>query len=279
MKITIRIWDKINFVKVIVSRSYLTLFSPMTGAHQSTLSMEFSRQEYWSGLPFSSPGYLPNPVIEPGSPALQTDPLLSEPPGKPSQTRVGLEAPWSRGWKDVSVRAGKPGRPQPLSKGWCLLPIASSAAFSPIRKHPWGLSLLRPVSAGLYLLTLGPAWFPPLSPLSWPHMSAHAARPPALAHPVPDGPEISRTYGRSASISLALPCPLPLPSSCFAPSSGFCSVSWGRNSCGNEPDPCGSPRLGSGALTAQWSLQGPLAWRLPHRPLAHGSRTPVHPLF
>ena len=45
--------------------------------------MGFSRQEYWSGLPFPSPGELPNPGIEPRSPALQVDSLLSEPPGKP----------------------------------------------------------------------------------------------------------------------------------------------------------------------------------------------------
>jgi len=45
--------------------------------------MEFSRQEYWSGLPFPSPGDLPNPGIKPGSPALQADSLLSEPPEKP----------------------------------------------------------------------------------------------------------------------------------------------------------------------------------------------------
>ena len=44
--------------------------------------MGFSRQEYWNGLPFSSPGDHPNPGIEPGSPALQTDALPSEPPGK-----------------------------------------------------------------------------------------------------------------------------------------------------------------------------------------------------
>ena len=47
--------------------------------------MGFSRQEYWSGLPFPSPGDLPNPGIEPGSPALQTDALSSEPPGKPPE--------------------------------------------------------------------------------------------------------------------------------------------------------------------------------------------------
>ena len=46
--------------------------------------MEFSKQEYWSGLPFPSPGDLLNPGIEPGSPALQADALLSEPPGKPT---------------------------------------------------------------------------------------------------------------------------------------------------------------------------------------------------
>ena len=54
-----------------------------TVADQAPLSMGFSKQEYWSGLPFPSPGDLPNPGIEPGSPALQADALSSEPPGKP----------------------------------------------------------------------------------------------------------------------------------------------------------------------------------------------------
>ena len=45
--------------------------------------MGFSRQEYWGALPFPSPGDLPNPGIEPGSPALEADALISEPPGKP----------------------------------------------------------------------------------------------------------------------------------------------------------------------------------------------------
>ena len=57
--------------------------TPWTRAYQAPQSMEFSRQEYWSGLPFPSPGDLPNPGIEPGSPALQADALPSEPPGKP----------------------------------------------------------------------------------------------------------------------------------------------------------------------------------------------------
>ena len=58
-----------------------TLCDPMTVAYQASLSMGFSRQGYWSGLPFPSPGDLPNPGIEPGSLALQADALPSEPPG------------------------------------------------------------------------------------------------------------------------------------------------------------------------------------------------------
>ena len=54
---------------------------PWTVAHQSPLSVEFFRQESWSGLPFPSPEDLPDPGIEPGSPALLVDSLLSEPPG------------------------------------------------------------------------------------------------------------------------------------------------------------------------------------------------------
>ena len=58
------------------SFSCVQLFAtPWTVAHQAPLSMEFSRQEYWSRLPFPSPGDLPNPGIEPRSPALQADHL------------------------------------------------------------------------------------------------------------------------------------------------------------------------------------------------------------
>ena len=55
--------------------------TPWTVGHQAPPSMGFSRQEYWSGLPFPSPGDLPGPGIEPGSPALWADALPSEPPG------------------------------------------------------------------------------------------------------------------------------------------------------------------------------------------------------
>ena len=59
--------------------------SPVSSAHG------ISRQEYWSELPFPSPGDLPNPGIEPGSPELQADCLPSEPPGKPGNQRLYLE--------------------------------------------------------------------------------------------------------------------------------------------------------------------------------------------
>ena len=57
--------------------------TPWTVAYQAPLSMEFSRQEYWSGLPFPSLGDLPNPGNEPRSSTLQADALPSEPPGRP----------------------------------------------------------------------------------------------------------------------------------------------------------------------------------------------------
>ena len=66
------------------SLSRVRLFAtPWTVAYQAPPSMGFSRQEYWSGLPFPSPGDLPDPGIEPRSPTFQADALTSEPPGKP----------------------------------------------------------------------------------------------------------------------------------------------------------------------------------------------------
>ena len=67
----------------LVTQFCLTLWGPWTVARQAPPSMEFSRQEYWSALPFPSPGRLPDAGIEPRFLALQTDSLLSEPPGKP----------------------------------------------------------------------------------------------------------------------------------------------------------------------------------------------------
>ena len=60
------------------AKSCPTLATPWTVAHQAPLSMGFSRQEYWSGLPFPSPGDLPHPGIKCRSPALQADSLSTE---------------------------------------------------------------------------------------------------------------------------------------------------------------------------------------------------------
>ena len=74
---------KFELLSEVKSLSCVRLFAtPWTVAYQAPPFMGFSRQGYWSGLPFPSPGDLPNPGIEPGSPAFQADALTSEPPGK-----------------------------------------------------------------------------------------------------------------------------------------------------------------------------------------------------
>ena len=73
----------INGISLFKLLSHVRLFAtPWTVAHQAPLSMGFSRQEYWNGLLFPSPGDLLDPGIEPRSPALQADTLTSEPPGQ-----------------------------------------------------------------------------------------------------------------------------------------------------------------------------------------------------
>ena len=82
----ISLLSSVDILKVKVkmkSLSPVRLFAtPWTVAYQAPQFMEFSRQEYWSGLPFPSPWDLPDPGIELRSPALQADTLPSEPPGK-----------------------------------------------------------------------------------------------------------------------------------------------------------------------------------------------------
>ena len=83
--------DNDFLVRVQVRLSRVQLFvTPWTVARQAPLSMGLSQQEYCSGLPFTSPGDLPNPGIKPEYPALQADSLPSEPPGKPSSDTKGL---------------------------------------------------------------------------------------------------------------------------------------------------------------------------------------------
>ena len=76
---------EIHTLRVLVTQLCVWLFvTPWTVAHQTPLSMGFSRQEYCSGLPFPSAGHVPNPGIKPISPALQANSLLSQPLGKAS---------------------------------------------------------------------------------------------------------------------------------------------------------------------------------------------------
>ena len=76
-----------------VVQSCLTLCNPVDYSPPGSSLMGFSRQGYWSGLPFPSPGDLPNPGIKPGSSALQADSLTSEPPGKPTSPKKKFKWP------------------------------------------------------------------------------------------------------------------------------------------------------------------------------------------
>ena len=83
---SIYLWA-LEIVLLLVARLYLTFFAtPWTVAHQVSLSMEFPRQEYWSGLPFSSWGYLVDARIKPASPALTSGFFTTEPPEKALET-------------------------------------------------------------------------------------------------------------------------------------------------------------------------------------------------
>ena len=99
-------WIKKKWSK---SLSRVRLFAtPWTVAHLAPLSMGFSRQEYWSGLPFPSPGDLPDPGIEPRSSALQADTLTSEPRGK-SKINKNMHLSWTvRRWNQSILKNIKP---------------------------------------------------------------------------------------------------------------------------------------------------------------------------
>ena len=91
------------------SLSHVWLFAtPWIVAHEAPPFMEFSKQEYWSGLPFPSPEDLLDPGIEPRSPTLQADVLLSEPPGK-LVNKTYLENNWERKWA-IAFSTGEEGK-------------------------------------------------------------------------------------------------------------------------------------------------------------------------
>ena len=111
-------------VKVTLLSHVLLFVTPWTVAYQAP-NMGFSRQEYWSGLSFPSPGDLPDPGIEPKSPALQTDALPSEPPGSrwlfPTPRDLpnpGIEPalclPFLLHWQAGSLPPVPPGKPNLL---------------------------------------------------------------------------------------------------------------------------------------------------------------------
>ena len=137
------------FLKVKVkSFSRVRLFvTPWTVAYQASPSVGFSRQEYWSGLPFPSPGDLPNSGIEPGSPALGADALTSEPPGKPKRAVRALLARALQG-----LGLGAAGLEHVK---WILSHASGTRRWQPVLGSPLP-------SALIYATTQGPC-FPPLS--------------------------------------------------------------------------------------------------------------------
>ena len=104
-----------------------------TVARQAPLSMEFSRQEYWSGWPFPSPGNLPDPGIEPGSSALQADFfLLSEPPGKHCPTAPTMQNKKFKVWKNKTKQCVYISKSSPLGNPNASLLLAMGHVTLPL---------------------------------------------------------------------------------------------------------------------------------------------------
>ena len=91
-------------LKVLVAQCVWLFATPWTVAYQVPPSMGFSRQEYWRGFPFPSPGDLPNPGIKPGFHALQADSLPSEPTGKSFRNveRICISSHWVSVYSSIS---------------------------------------------------------------------------------------------------------------------------------------------------------------------------------
>ena len=150
------------------SQSCLPLCDPMDYvAYQAHPSVEFSRQSYWSGLPFPSPGDLPDPGIEHRSPALQADALPSEPPGK-QENKVyhsfhcfPIYLPWSDGTRCHDLQFLNVGfKPAfSLSSFTSIKRLFSSSSLSKIRVvslHIWGYWYF--FQQSWFQLVLHPAW-------------------------------------------------------------------------------------------------------------------------
>ena len=166
--------------------------TPWTIPHQAPLSIEFSRQECWSGLPFPSPGDLPNPGIEPASPALQADSIPSEPPGKPLSAghmeaillfssvqishSVMSNSLWPHGLQHVRLSCPSP-TPGAYSNSypshrWCHPTISSSviAFFSCLQSFPASELLVMSrfiASGGQSIRVSASAWVLPMNVQDW----------------------------------------------------------------------------------------------------------------
>ena len=111
-----------EFENEVKSLSHVRLFAiSWTVVYQASLSMEFSKQECWSGLPFPSPRDLPDPGVEPRSPALQADALPSEPPGgghtldnSEGEGSLACYSPWAQKESDMTERLNKNNSSNPL---------------------------------------------------------------------------------------------------------------------------------------------------------------------
>ena len=119
-----------------------TSVTPWTGARQAPLSMGFSRQEHWSGLPFPSPGDLPDPGIEPKSPALQADSLPSEPPGKPFRDYTPLYFPSHLSESDLAPRAMYSLENRQLNIPWISAPSKWRGKLKTLLGKTWALILI-----------------------------------------------------------------------------------------------------------------------------------------
>ena len=117
--IAVEFWEDRCTESEVKLLSRVRLFAtPWAVTYQAPPPMGFSRQEYWSGLPFPSPRELSNPGIEPGSPALEADALTSEPPGKPKKEQLILFYYFS------SVIS------------WAAVPLSGPCCLSKIRNAP-----------------------------------------------------------------------------------------------------------------------------------------------
>ena len=130
--------------------------NPMDGVHQASLSMGFLRHEYWSRLPFPSPGDLHYPRIEPMSPALQADSLLTEPPGQPSPGCPNLSTPCPQGLIPSCFQVGgalpppapprgpSPPSPRPIAPSLLSLCVSLPPLVLKLQSTVHGIEDLRP---------------------------------------------------------------------------------------------------------------------------------------